>query len=313
MDLSAFVLFSSMAATTGSAGQGDYAAANAFLDALAEHRRARGLVATSVAWGGWAGEGKAVLVADRFRRRGLLEMDHDLAIEALWQAVEHAETSLTVADIDWELYAPTYASARPRPLIADIPEARRALAGTAQGGVGEHDEMDALAAKLAGMSERERERAVVDLVRAHAAVVLGHSTPEDVDILQPFKELGFDSLMAVELRNGLQGATGMSLPTTVVFEHPNCILLAECLVGLLQLRGAPAGASVEVEIANLEAALASLGDGDERARAMARLRALVDGLDGDGRLAPAGAVAQRLDAASDEELFGFIEKELGSL
>ncbi len=312
IDLSAFVLFSSMAATTGSAGQGDYAAANAFLDALAEHRHACGLVATSVAWGGWAGQGKAALVADRFRRRGLLEMDPELAIRALGQAIDRGEACVTVADIDWSLYAPTYASARPRPLIAELPEARTALAGTIEAAGEDDDGVGELAASLAGMSERERQRAVLDLVRAHAAAVLGHSSPDEVDLLRPFRELGFDSLMGVELRNRLQAATGISLPTTLVFDQPSCVLLADSLVEMVGADGSPSGSSLETELATLEVALASLGDEGERSRVSARLRALLDGLSGNGGSRATDGVARSLDSASDEEIFGFIEKELGS-
>lgn len=316
MNLSAFVLFSSLAATMGSGGQGDYAAANAFLDALAEHRRARGLAATSIAWGGWGATGMVGLVSERFRRRGLFEMEPELAIEALQQAIDRGETSLTVSHIDWELYAPAFASARARPLIGELPEVVRALAPSSslEDGAGEEQ---AFLASVTGLSSRERRRAVMDLVCAHVAAVMGHSSSEAIDVVRPFRELGFDSLMAVELRNRLQSATGMVLPTTVVFDYSSSVLLAEHLCDVLAGEGAPTGESVEAELANLEARLSALRDEGERERATAHLQALVARLADNGGPVDNGGVSQtvaeRLESASDEEIFGFIEGELGSL
>jgi acyl transferase domain-containing protein/acyl carrier protein len=232
LELSMFVLFSSMAATLGAGGQGDYAAANAFLDALAEHRRDRGLPATSVAWGLWAGAGMGELGVGGLEGRGVHAMEPQLAIDALERALDRRETCLTVADIDWERYAPSYAFARSRPLIEDLPEVRRALAKAAAG-PGADVPADVLVGRLAGLSERERERAVLELVSSHAAAVLGHTTPTAVGAQQAFRELGFDSLMAVELRNRLQTATGLRLPPTLAFDHPSPAVLAAHLLGEL--------------------------------------------------------------------------------
>ena len=127
-DVDAFVLFSSGAGVWGSGGQGAYAAANACLDALAQQRRARGAAATSVAWGLWDGGGMAAGGEETLRRRGIREMAPHLAITALGQVVEHGEGAVTVADVDWQRFAPTFTSMRPSPLLDGVPEARQAIA-----------------------------------------------------------------------------------------------------------------------------------------------------------------------------------------
>ena len=225
LELDAFVLFSSIAGTLGSGGQGAYAAGNAFLDALAELRRGRGLVATSVAWGAWAGEGMAVGGGEFLDRRGIRSMPPESAIGALRDVLEGDEGCVVVADLDWERYALTYSSARERPLIGDLPEVQRALreavvevAGAEVGG--------GLAARLDGVPESERERVVVGLVREHAAAALGHSSVEGVQAERPFKELGLDSLAGVQLARALRAATGLALPATAVFDHPTAVELA---------------------------------------------------------------------------------------
>jgi acyl transferase domain-containing protein len=312
MGLSAFVLFSSMASVTGSAGQGDYAAANAYLDALAEHRRACGLKATSIAWGLWGGEGGGKVAGDRFRRRGALDMEPELAIDGLQQALDRDETCLAIVNIDWEMYMPTYAFARSRPLIEDLPEVQRAVAKLAGGGPGEAEGDPSAAAELAKLPERERERVVLELVRSRAAVVMGHDTPDALDVRRPFKELGFDSLMAVELRNGLQADTGLALATTVVFDHSSCLELSTHIVSRLA-DGASSGGDLDGEIDSIELALLALDDEQERTRAMARLQTIVGRFASNGESGNGTSVAEHIQAATDEEIFGFIDKELGSL
>ncbi|WP_385624850.1 SDR family NAD(P)-dependent oxidoreductase (plasmid) [Streptomyces sp. P8-A8] len=219
--LDAFVLFASGAGVWGGAGQGAYATGNAYLDGLAEHRRARGLTATSISWGGWSGGGMAVGTAqEMLARRGLGGMDPELAVGALVQAVGAGATCLTVADVDWALFAPAFTMARPRPLINDIPEAAEALRAPEADGASGRDVAEALRERLAALPTAERDRALLDLVRAEAAAVLGHPSPDAVAPDRAFSELGFDSLTAVELRNRLNAATGLTLPTTLVFDHP---------------------------------------------------------------------------------------------
>ncbi|HEY8987367.1 MAG TPA: SDR family NAD(P)-dependent oxidoreductase, partial [Streptomyces sp.] len=227
-ELDAFVLFSSFAATLGAAGQGNYAAANAVLEALAQRRRATGLPATAIAWGPWADGGMAddAAVGARLRRGGLPVLKPAMAITALRQALDHDETLLAVADVDWAKFAPGFTAARTSPLIGDLPEVRALREAPQETGTSD----SALHARLSGMSEAERRRAVLSLVRGHVAAVLGHGPDEQVEADRAFRELGFDSLTAVDLRNRLASATGLKLPTTLVFDYPSPSVLADFLL-----------------------------------------------------------------------------------
>jgi acyl carrier protein len=311
--LSAFVLFSSMASVTGSAAQSDYAAANAYLDALAEHRRICGLTATSIAWGLWGGEGGGKLIGERLRRRGAIDMPPELAIGGLQQALDRDETCVVLMDIDWNLYAPTYAFARSRPSIEDLPAVQRALARLAGTEPERNEDEVNWAAEMAALSKRERARTALALVRSSAAATMAHDTPETLDVRQPFRELGFDSLMAVDLRNRLQIATGLALPSTVVFDYPSCVELSEHIASAASSVETPNRGTVQAEIDSLELALVSLADDRERADAMERLQTLVARLAADGEAGSEGTVAEQIQAATDEEIFGFIDNELESL
>ncbi|MFF7636307.1 type I polyketide synthase [Kitasatospora sp. NPDC008050] len=221
-ELAMFVLFSSISGVLGNAGQANYAAANAYLDALAEQRRAEGLVATSVAWGPWAGAGMAAgteLPAERTRRGGLAPMAPESALAALRRAVARGTTCVTVADVDWPALAAVLTAARPGPLIADLPEVRALRAATATA-------PSPLRQRLAGLSAAEQERLLVELLREQIAQVLGHASPGTVDAKRAFRELGFDSLTAVELRNRLTAVTGLRLPATLLFDHPTALAVA---------------------------------------------------------------------------------------
>jgi acyl transferase domain-containing protein/acyl carrier protein len=235
LDLDAFVLFSSIAGVWGSGAHGAYAAGNAYLDALASHRRARGLPATSVAWGVW----DAGLISDQsalsdgLRRQGLVFLDPELALGVLAEVLAAGETFLAVADVDWTRFAPVYRTARSWPLLEEIPEVR-ALAGTSQPGFADNG----LADRLAGLDAAEQERLVVDLVRTAAAAVLGYDSAQAIRADQPFRDLGFDSLTAVELRDRLSVATALVLPSTVVFDYPSPGQLAQHLLKSL-LSGGP--------------------------------------------------------------------------
>ena len=277
-ELDAFVLFSSGAGVWGGGGQGAYAAANSYLDALSQHRRSRGPHALSVAWGTWGGGGMAAQGAaeERLRRMGLPAMAPALAVEALRQALDRDETTVTVANIDWGRFAPTLSAARHRPLISDLAEARAALDGgvpdsdasrggtdgsqvaTSQAGTRSGD----LRQRLSALSAGERDRALLDLVRAEAAAVLGHPGEDSVAPHRAFKDLGFDSLTAVQLRNRLTSATGLLLPTTLVFDHPSPLSLVTHLKKELLGVDAAAGARAEHESSRRGTRTPAAGDDD---------------------------------------------------
>jgi polyketide synthase 7 len=228
LDLDAFVLFSSIAGALGSAGQGNYAAANACLDAIAEHRRSRGLPATSVAWGVWGGGGMAgqATAATRAHRGGLAAMSPQLAAAALGLVLAQGQATAVVADVDWGRFAPAYTSARPSPLLAGIAEARQAMeaaAGSAETGHG------GLAARLAGLAAAGQERAVLEAVCQVAAAVLGYESAGAVRPGAAFRDLGFDSLTAVEFRNQMAIVAGVQLPATMAFDYPTPQELARWL------------------------------------------------------------------------------------
>ncbi|MEV6619218.1 SDR family NAD(P)-dependent oxidoreductase, partial [Streptomyces sp. NPDC051051] len=222
--LDAFVLYSSVAGTWGSGDHGAYSASNAYVDALAEHRRARGLTGTSIAWGIWSPEGGGMavnVVREQLRWRGIPFMDAELAVAGLQQALDHDETFLAVADIDWERFVPVFTAAHPRPLLHEVPEVAEAMRADEPDGTQTADRLGGLRAELAALPGADRVRTLTDLVRHQVAAVLGHADGHEIAPQRAFRELGFDSLTAVELRNRLNAATGLSLPATIVFDHPN--------------------------------------------------------------------------------------------
>ncbi|MGW0957288.1 SDR family NAD(P)-dependent oxidoreductase, partial [Streptomyces sp. NPDC002545] len=238
LDLAAFVLYSSTAGVMGSPGQANYAAGNAFLDALAAHRQALGLPATSLAWGAWEqGVGMTGQLSGQDARRisdaggmPLLSVERGLA---LYDAAMHADEPLVVPL--------GLGSGGPLPAGVGVPailrglvrtggrRARAATAAVARAG---------LAERLAVLPEEQRRPFVVDLVRAEAAAVLGHGSADAVDARREFRGLGFDSLTAIELRNRLGKATGLTLPATLVFDYPTPEQLADHLLD--ELLGADA-------------------------------------------------------------------------
>ncbi|MER7751903.1 type I polyketide synthase, partial [Kitasatospora sp. NPDC097643] len=246
LDLSAFVMFSSFAGTFGGPGQGNYAAANAFLDALAEQRRAAGLPASAMAWGAWAEGGMAVddTVKDRLRRGGVPALDPATAIAAMQHALDLDETFSLVVDVLWDRFAPQFTGIRASTLFDELPEALQAMAA-ADSEYGEQSGGATFQQRLAAAAESERPRMALDFVRTQVAAVLGHAGPQDVEPARAFRELGFDSLTAVELRNVLVALTGLRLPATLVFDHPNATALADLLRAELLGAAAPTAGQPE--------------------------------------------------------------------
>ena len=230
LDLWAFAMFSSAAGTFGSPGQGSYAAANVFLDALASHRRERGLAGLSIAWGLWAQAsamtghlGSADL--ERMERMGVSALSNEEGLR-LFDGAREAGRALVVA-------APLSGSMlRARARTGLLPALLGGLVSTTMP-MRRAGESGGLARRLAGVPESERAGVVREAVRAQVALVLGHASPQAVDVQRNFLELGFDSLTAVELRNRLAQATGLQLPVTLVFDRPTPAELADLLCAKL--------------------------------------------------------------------------------
>ena len=308
-ELSAFVLYSSAAATFGSPGQGNYAAANAFLDALAQRRRAEGLPATAIAWGMW--EQGSELVADssrgRLARLGLEPIEAERGADLLDRVLDLDQAFAVAAPLRRSALRASAEAGLLSPLFADLVRsaARRSRAGAG-----------AFIRRLAAAPEVKREELVLALVREQIASVLGHASPQSIEPTAAFQDLGFDSLGAVELRNRLSQASDTRLEATLVFDYPTPAAVAGYL--LERLEGAVSGpAPVQREFDRLEALLEGLR-GAERGRALARLRLLNDRgfeLLGDGGADPeANGSGEEADvaAASDDELFELLDRELGT-
>ncbi|MGV9856085.1 SDR family NAD(P)-dependent oxidoreductase, partial [Streptomyces sp. NPDC003442] len=242
LDLRMFVLFSSLSGLLGGAGQGNYAAANTYLDALAAHRTALGLPAVSIAWGLWeqtSGMTGTLTEADRARlaRGGGVALPTGQALRLLDAAVAGGEPVVAAGlDVGAVRDAVTAGHALPS-VLGDLVRVPRRAAGAAQRG-------GTLARRLAGLGEAERSHVLLDLVREHAAAVLGHGDVVGVESGRAFRDLGFDSLTAVELRNRLAAAAGFALPATLVFDYPTPQVLAEYL--LAQVTGAAAATPTTV-------------------------------------------------------------------
>ena len=229
LDLSAFVLFSSLAGVIGTAGQANYAAANTFLDALAQHRRANGLPATSLAWGLWEHGMAHTADVERWHRRGMTSLSADLG-RALFDAALAADRALVVpAQFDL---------ARLREQT-DLPRVFQTLVGGRR-----RRSTSSWTHRMAALGAAEREHAVLDMVRTTVAEVLGHTTAQVIDVDQAFKALGFDSLTAVELRNRLNTLTGVRLSATIGFDHPSPAALAQHLLTEISGPARPAPAAV---------------------------------------------------------------------
>ncbi|MGW1998421.1 SDR family NAD(P)-dependent oxidoreductase, partial [Embleya sp. NPDC001921] len=362
--LSAFVLFSSAAGQFGSAGQANYAAANTFLDALGRHRAARGLPATSLAWGPWEAGGMDGELTDRDRERmardGILPLPTEHALALFDRAL--AGTAGTTADPTGPDRVPGTAGAALLPARLDPAamrtraeepvgpagplaaltrslrtgpttgaRSRRRDAGDPGGRTDTGSGVPPLVRSLLGARTGDRSRLVLDAVRAHVAAVLGFDAADRIGAGQEFRDLGFDSLTAVELRNRLNAATGLRLPAALVFNYPTPAALAEHLGAELvaaealarSANGAGgtdgtygAGSTGAAELDRLEAWLGA-ADGGTRDAVAGRLRELLAKLGADAgtdradhRDDTGGSVAEKLGTADDDDLFDFIDNEL---
>ncbi|MFJ5105309.1 SDR family NAD(P)-dependent oxidoreductase, partial [Streptomyces sp. NPDC088554] len=321
-DLSAFVLFSSVSGVNGAAGQGSYAAGNTFLDALAQLRLVRGLPAVSLAWGPWAPTGGMTgrltgTDLRRMRDTGLLPLDADHGL-ALFDAALRPGPALR---LPLALSLPVVRSAasegRALPLHRELAgSAWRDPAGTRTESAEPAPGAATLGPLLTGRPAQEQETLLLDQVRAHASAVLGHRDGRRVDPARTFKELGFDSLMGVELRNRLSAAGGLRMPAGLLFNQPTPLAVARYLRTRIAPPDVPAAGSLIEEIGRLENLMTSAPAGlPDLDRVTERLRALLDRCEERSPAAvPAGGDGVRavLQDASVDEIFSFIDQEFGS-
>ncbi len=300
-ELSFFVLFSSAAAALGSPGQGNYAAANAFLDGLAHHRHAHGLAATSLDWGTWERDTGIAADAERSRvsRMGVVPFPDAEGLSLLDTALGAAQPQLVPIRPDMATLRRAADVGVLPPILSGLVRVSERRSGAGKG---------ALARMLADAPEAERQRIALDLVRGHIATVLGHPSPQAVDPDKNFKDMGFDSLAAVEMRNRLIQATGLRLPATVVFDHPTPTAVAAYLVGKLA-PGASQRPAVDEQLDQLDGLLRTLPD-DATERVKRRLRSMLAGLGEDAAREQDEATERAIESASADELLELINEEL---
>ncbi|MEV0299378.1 SDR family NAD(P)-dependent oxidoreductase [Nocardia sp. NPDC050710] len=313
MKLSAFVLFSSIAGMIGSAGQANYAAANSFLDALAMRRRAEGLPALALAWGPWQQDIGMTGVLDRtamgrLERLGLAPLDRTDGLRLFEESLTTAEPVSALLHLDTDkLRLEAHGGLVPAVLRGFVrARGRSATTSTAEPSLGE---------RLHGVAEAKRRGVVLDLVREHVAAVLGYGSIDDIGPDRGFDELGFDSLGGVEFRNRLSKVTGLSLPSTLVFDYPTAGDIADFLLAQTTVPEPPQSiptSAVHDDIARLEAMLeriiANGGDNEETIAGLRgvnqRLRTYLGGQWSDSGY-------DDLEFHSDSELLDLIDEEFG--
>jgi acyl transferase domain-containing protein/acyl carrier protein len=303
LPLSMFVLFSSMAGILGSPGQGNYAAANAFLDALAQHRHTNNLPGLAIAWGLWAqttgmsGELTNLDLA-RLRGAGMLALSAERGLALFDTALASGEPLLVAAPLDRRtLRTHAQAGMLPPLLSSLVPRTPNRSP----------DRTGSLARRLASVPEEDRDALVLEIVLNHVAAVLGHSTPNAIPTNRAFKDLGFDSLSAVELRNRLAQTTGLRLPSTLIFDHPTPTALATHLHHQTQQTTHNV---VDRELDRLDAALSSASD-EQKQLVMARLTSLITKLAPTESPANGATTVELIESASADEIFDLIDHELG--
>ncbi|WP_019695538.1 type I polyketide synthase, partial [Mycobacterium avium] len=315
LDLSAFVVFSSMAGIVGTPGQANYAAANSFLDGLVAHRRADGLAGLSLAWGLW--EQASAMTAHlgdrdkaRMSRIGLAPLSTEQALAAFDAAMLVETPVLVAARLDRAALSEN---------IAALPPLLRELAaGPTRRVIDDADvtaSMSGLAARLHGLSPEARRRELVDLVCGNAAMVLGVPNPADINAGRAFQDLGFDSLTAVELRNRLKNATGLTLSPTLIFDYPTPVVLAEHLDSRLAGSGGDDQPDLMGRFNDITRELQALlgaahWNSDDKAVLRTRIHGLLGALPaGDGP--DSAPLDEDLEAATESQLFAILDEELG--
>ncbi|MGI5282727.1 type I polyketide synthase [Nonomuraea polychroma] len=292
--LSAFIMFSSISGIIGMPGQAGYAAANSYLDALAAHRTATGLAGTSIAWGLWGGAVGMGAELDssgvaRWARAGVAPLA-PVRGPGLFDAAMATSTALVVpADL-----SPARAQTDSPPMLRELVRAQRQKAQPDAAEQPWH-------LQVTQLPREEWLAAATDLVRSHTASVLGHASASAVDVERTFLDLGLDSLTGVELRNHLNTATGLRLPTTIVFDHPTPTAMATYLHQQLAKNNSPAHTVLQ-ELTRLETLIANT-PADDTEQITTRLRHLLDLCEGHPTTTP----HDDLDTASDGELFAFVD------
>jgi acyl transferase domain-containing protein/acyl carrier protein len=300
-DVELFVLFSSATSILGTAGQANYAAANAYLDGLAAHRHAAGLPAVSLSWGLWAQDSAMtshLSDADlaRINRGGVRAHSVEEGLALFDAACRAGEPHLVPMKLDPAVLRTATTVAPPlRSFTKSRKQNKTAVVPVAQ--------------QLAGRSEEEQRTLLLDLVRASVATVLAHGTPETIAADQQFKQLGFDSLTAVELRNRLNAATGLRLPATLTFDYPTPkALVAHLLSELVGSQEKLRLRTVVDTIAKLETALEDLGPDADVAASLQRL--LTKWRD---KTAEPEPEKDNLDEITADDLFDLLDDELGDV
>ncbi|MBD0676250.1 hypothetical protein BU198_37540 [Streptomyces sp. CBMA156] len=321
LDLTAFVLFSSAAGVFGGPGQANYAAANVFLDALARHRRAAGLTAHSLAWGLW--EQRSELTSglgsgdvQRITGSGLATIPSAEGLELLDAALATAQAVIVPVRLDLPQLRAQAAVGDLTALLDGLVRVPARREASTAGAAGESP-AELLVRRLGGLSEEKRAEVLLELVQINVAKVLGFTSHRQVEAGRGFIDLGVDSLTALELRNRLNGATGLRLPATLIFDYPSAGAVAGHLGTRISAGPAVQGAApVHADLGRLEATLSSADLSDEdRDKVVNRLQGLLAVL---GRSvvvscggAGAGGAVTDLDAVSDDEMFALIDQELG--
>uniref|UniRef100_UPI001F1CC87F SDR family NAD(P)-dependent oxidoreductase n=1 Tax=Streptomyces sp. SBT349 TaxID=1580539 RepID=UPI001F1CC87F len=319
--LDAVVYFTSVAGVWGSGNHAAYAAANAHLDALAQRRRARGQAATSVAWSLWemptpeeAADPEVPRAMRAARGNGLPPMNPELALNALQQALERDHTAVAVADIAWERFVPTFTLARPSRLIEGVPAARDILAAAESDEPADAGESEELRSRLASLSVEQQQHELTRLVCTHAGAVLGHAPGDTPEPQRAFRDLGIESMTAIELRNKLNRATGLRLPATLVFEYPTPAMLADHLRTEIVRDGTMSVSALHAELDRMDRGLAQATASEaERAQITQRLEKMLSAWSGAGESASDASenFTDTLESASDDEVFEFLHRELG--